>query len=83
MPVTMNASRLVTDTPSSVNTGNLSNLVNLLQQGKVTTWNGAAQANIAYGAYPRVNFGYTRNLITFDLLTREDALRGRAPMYHI
>jgi hypothetical protein len=72
MPVTMNASRLVTDTPSSVNTGNLSNLVNLLQQGKVTTWNGAAQANIAYGAYPRVNFGYTRNLITYDLLTRED-----------
>ena len=72
MPVTMNASRLVTDTPSSINTGNLSNLVNLLQQGKVTTWNGSAQANLAYGAYPRINMGYTRNLIAYDLLTRED-----------
>ncbi len=72
LPVTMNASRLITDTPSSVATGNLSNLVNILQQGKVTTWNGAAQANIAYGAYPRMTFGYTRNLITYDLLTRED-----------
>lgn len=72
MPVTMNASRLVTDTPSSIATGNLSNLVNLLQQGKVTTWNGSAQANLAYGAYPRLNMGYTRNLIDYDLLTRED-----------
>lgn len=72
MPITMNASRLVTNTPSSINTGDLSNLVNLLQQGKVTTWNGSAQANLAYGAYPRVNMGYTRNLITYDLLTRED-----------
>ncbi|MBI3566482.1 MAG: hypothetical protein HY079_14910, partial [Elusimicrobia bacterium] len=55
-----------------VNTGNLSNLVNLLQQGKVTTWTGAAQANLAYGAYPRLNFGYTRNKIDYDLLTRQD-----------
>ncbi|MFI5349459.1 MAG: hypothetical protein ACHQ2Z_07940 [Elusimicrobiota bacterium] len=72
MPITMNGSRLVTDTPSTIQTGNLSNLVNLLQQGKVTTWNAAAQANIAYGAYPRVNLGYTRNLIDYDLLTRQD-----------
>ncbi|MBI3565495.1 MAG: hypothetical protein HY079_09895, partial [Elusimicrobia bacterium] len=33
MPISMNVSRSVTDTPSTVNTGNLSNLVNLLQQG--------------------------------------------------
>lgn len=72
MPVSMNVSRSVTDTPSTINTGNLSNLVNLLQQGKVTTWNGAAQANVAYGAYPRLNFGYTRNRIEYDLLTRRD-----------
>ena len=72
MPLTMNVSRSVTDTPSTVKTGDLSNLVNLLQQGKVTTWNGAAQANVAYGAWPRLNLGYTRNRIEYDLLTRRD-----------
>ena len=72
LPLTMNGSRLITDTPSTIQTGSLSNLVNLLQQGKVTTWNAAAQANFAYGAYPRVNVGYTRNLIDYDLLTRQD-----------
>jgi hypothetical protein len=72
MPLTMSVSRSVTDTPSTVQTGNLSNLVNLLQQGKVTTWNGAANANVAYGAYPRVNMGYTRNVIDYDILTRRD-----------
>ncbi|HEX4047700.1 MAG TPA: hypothetical protein VH309_07700, partial [Elusimicrobiota bacterium] len=72
LPLTMNASRLITNTPSTVATGDLSNLVNILQEGKVTTWNGSAQANVAYGAYPRLNLGYTRNLIDYDLLTRED-----------
>jgi hypothetical protein len=72
MPVTMNATRLITDTPSTVATGDLSNLTNLLQEGSVTTWTEAAQANIAYGAYPRLNLGYTRNLIDYDLLTRQD-----------
>lgn len=72
MPVTMTFSRSVTDTPSTIQTGSLSNLVNLLQQGKVTTWNGAAQANLAYGAYPRLNAGYTRNRVEYDLLTRRD-----------
>jgi hypothetical protein len=72
LPVTMSASRLITDTPSTVATGNLSNLTNILQQGTVVTWNTAAQANVAYGAYPRLNFGYTRNLIDYDLLTRQD-----------
>ncbi|MFI5360745.1 MAG: hypothetical protein ACHQ49_02145 [Elusimicrobiota bacterium] len=72
LPVTMSESRQITDTPNTVATGNLSNLVNLLQQGKVTTWNTAAQANVAYGAYPRLNLGYTRNIIDYDLLTRQD-----------
>ncbi|MDE2141873.1 MAG: hypothetical protein KGJ84_05625 [Elusimicrobia bacterium] len=72
MPVTMNVSRTITDTPNTIQTGDLSNLVNLLQAGKVTTWNGAAQANLAYGAFPRLNAGYTRNRIEYDLLTRID-----------
>jgi hypothetical protein len=72
MPVTMTVSRSVTDTPSTVQTGDLSNLVNLLQQGKVVTWDGAAQANVAYGAWPRLNLGYTRHRIEYDLLTRRD-----------
>ncbi len=72
MPISVTVARSVTDTPSTINTGNLSNTVNLLQQGKVTTWTGGAQANVAYGAYPRLNFGYTRNRIDYDLLTRQD-----------
>lgn len=71
-PMTFNIQRSITDTPSTVQTGELSNLVNLLQQGKVTTWTGSAQGNIAYGAYPRLNLGHTRNRIEYDLLTRLD-----------
>ncbi len=72
MPLSMTVSRSVTDTPSTVNTGDLSNVVNILQQGKVVAWTGNAQANIAYGALPRLNFGYIRNRIDYDLLTRQD-----------
>ena len=71
-PMTFSLNRHVTDTPSTVQTGNLSNLVNLLQQGRVTTWAGSAQGNIAYGAYPRLNLSHTRNRIEYDLLTRLD-----------
>ena len=71
-PMSFTLSRALTDTPSTVDTGNLSNLVNLLQQGKVTTWNGTAQGNIAYGALPRLNLSHTRNRIEYDLLTRLD-----------
>ncbi|MEK7384073.1 MAG: hypothetical protein AAB262_12420, partial [Elusimicrobiota bacterium] len=71
-PMSFTLSRSLTDTPSTVQTGNLSNLVNLLQQGKVTTWNGSAQGNIAYGAFPRLNLSHTRNRIEYDLLTRLD-----------
>jgi hypothetical protein len=71
-PMSFNINRHITDTPSTVQTGNLSNLVNLLQQGKVTTWVGSAQGNIAYGAYPRLSLAHTRNRIEYDLLTRLD-----------
>lgn len=71
-PMSFTLSRAITDTPSTVQTGNLSNLVNLLQQGKVTTWNGAAQGNIAYGAMPRLNLSHSRNRIEYSLLTRLD-----------
>ncbi|MBI4371809.1 MAG: hypothetical protein HY552_05885 [Elusimicrobia bacterium] len=71
-PLSLNVARTITDTPSTVQTGSLSNLVNLLQQGKVTTWNGAAQGNLSYGAYPRVSLAYARNRIEYDLLTRRD-----------
>ncbi|MDP3541204.1 MAG: hypothetical protein Q8T11_01900 [Elusimicrobiota bacterium] len=71
-PMSFSLNRHLTDTPSTVQTGNLSNLVNLLQQGKVTTWNGSAQGNIAYGAYPRLNLSHTRNRVEYDLLTRLD-----------
>ena len=71
-PMNFNIHRHIRDTPSTVQTGNLSNLVNLLQQGKVTTWTGSAQGNIAYGAYPRLSLSHTRNRVEYDLLTRLD-----------
>lgn len=71
-PMSFSINRHITDTPSTVETGNLSNLVNLLQQGKVTTWVGSAQGNIAYGAYPRLNLSHTRNRVEYELLTRLD-----------
>lgn len=74
-PMTFNLQRLQTDTPSTVLTGDLSNLINLLQQGKVTTWTGSASGNFALGAYPRLSLGYTRNRIDYERLTRLDDRR--------
>lgn len=71
-PMSFTLQRTVTDTPSTVQTGQLSNLINLLQQGKVTTWTGSAQGNVAYGAYPRLSLSHSRNRIEYDLLTRLD-----------
>lgn len=71
-PMTFNLSRVVTDTPNTAQTGSLSNVVNLLQTGKVTTWTGSAQANFSLGAYPRTSLSYARNRIEYDLLTRLD-----------
>ena len=71
-PMNFNLARSVTDTPSTVQTGNLSNTVNLLQQGKVTTWNGTAAGNFNYGSLPRVGLSYLRNRTEYSLLTRLD-----------
>ncbi|MBI4375846.1 MAG: hypothetical protein HY549_05285 [Elusimicrobia bacterium] len=72
LPMTFNLARTITETPSTVQTGDLSNLVNLLQQGKVTTWTGSAQGNFSLGAYPRLGLSHTRNRTEYDLLTRLD-----------
>lgn len=71
-PMAFNLSRTVTVTPQTSATGQLSNLVNLLQQGQVTTWIGSAQGNFSRGAFPRVNLNYTRTFIDYQLLTRTD-----------
>ncbi|MBI3553464.1 MAG: hypothetical protein HY077_13290 [Elusimicrobia bacterium] len=71
-PMSFNLSRSITDTPSSAQTGTLSNLTTLLQQGKVTTWTGTANGSFSRGALPRLSVNYTRNRISYDLLTRLD-----------
>jgi hypothetical protein len=71
-PLAFSLSRAITETPSTVQTGNLSNLVNLLQTGKVTTWAGSAQGNFTLGAYPRLSLSHTRNRIEYALLGRLD-----------
>ncbi len=72
LPMTFNVSKTVTNTPATVDTGNLSNLVSLLQEGEVTTLTESGRANVAYGAYPRLNLSYIRTLTTYDLLARRD-----------
>jgi len=71
-PMSFNVSRAVVNTPDVAQTGSLSNLVNLLQEGKVVTWNGAAQGTFNLGALPQVTLGYTRNQIDYALLGRTD-----------
>ncbi|HVC09971.1 MAG TPA: hypothetical protein VNH15_08555, partial [Elusimicrobiota bacterium] len=71
-PMSFNVSRAVVNTPDVAQTGNLSNLVNLLQEGRVVTWNGSAQGTFNLGALPQVTLGYTRNQIDYDLLGRTD-----------
>ncbi|MBI5883619.1 MAG: hypothetical protein HZB91_11010 [Elusimicrobia bacterium] len=71
-PMNFSVARAITETPSTVKTGELSNTVNLLQQGKVTNWNGSASGNFALGAWPRMSFGHTRTRTEYSLLTRAD-----------
>ena len=71
-PMSFNLTRTITDTPNTALTGDLSNLINQLQGGKVTVWNGSAQGNFARGAWPRVSLSYKRNRVEYDLLTRLD-----------
>ncbi len=72
LPITFTINRTVTNTPSTVDTGNLSNMINLLQEGKVTTLTETGRANVAYGALPRLNLNYNRTLTQYDLLARQD-----------
>lgn len=72
LPMTFNLQRVITETPSTVQTGQLTNTINLLLQGRVVTWTGSAQGNFALGSYPRVSLAHTRNRIEYDLLTRLD-----------
>ena len=77
-PMSFNLARTITDTPNTALTGNLSNLVNQLQGGKVTTWNGSAQGNFTLGAWPRLTLSYKRNRTEYELLTRLDDLTDYA-----
>ena len=71
-PMHFTLARAVTNTPNTNATSDLSNLVSLLQQGKVTAWNGTANGAFTYGSWPKLNLSYTRNLTNYDLLTRND-----------
>jgi len=71
-PMSFNLSRTMTDTPNTALTGSLSNLVNQLQGGKVTTWNGSAQGNFTLGSWPRLTLSHTRNRVEYEQLTRLD-----------
>ncbi|MBI4386211.1 MAG: hypothetical protein HY551_02400 [Elusimicrobia bacterium] len=73
-PMTFAVARTITVTPNTnvTGTGDTSNIVNLLQGGKVTQWSGNANGNFAYGAYPRLSLGYIRARTEYELLTRLD-----------
>jgi len=71
-PMSFNLTRTITNTPNTALTGTLSNLVNNLQAGLVTNWNGTAQGNFTRGAWPRLNLSYKRNRTEYESLTRVD-----------
>jgi hypothetical protein len=72
LPMKFTLARSITVTPNTNATGNLSNLVGLLQQGKLTTWNGTAQGSLSYGAWPRLSLNHARDRTEYELLTRLD-----------
>ncbi|MBI5240681.1 MAG: hypothetical protein HY926_09425 [Elusimicrobia bacterium] len=71
-PMSFTLNRSITVTPNTALTGNLSNLINQLQTGKVTNWNGSAQGNFARGAWPRLSLSLKRNRTEYETLTRLD-----------
>jgi hypothetical protein len=71
-PMSFLLTRSVTVTPDTSLTGNLSNLINQLQTGKVTAWNGSGQGNFNRGAWPRLSLSYKRNRMEYETLTRLD-----------
>ncbi len=72
LPMSFNVMRTITDTPSEYMTGTNSNLVNLLQQGTVTTWNETANAAFVYGALPHLNVNALHTNTHYDALDRTD-----------
>src|SRR5208282_4290016 len=72
MPLNFTLNRTITNTPNTNATGNLSNLVNALQQGRIVNWNGTANTTICDGSYPQLSLGYIKALTEYDLLTRTD-----------
>ena len=73
-PMNFNLQRDIRITPNTNATGDRSNLVTLLQEGRVTTYNGSAKGSFNLGAWPRANLSYERRHEDFDLLTRIDDL---------
>ncbi|MBI4057316.1 MAG: hypothetical protein HY399_07200 [Elusimicrobia bacterium] len=70
-PMNFTLARNITDTPNTLLTGN-NNLINLLQQGRVTHWAGVANGNFTLGVFPRLFLAHSRNRTEYDLLTRLD-----------
>lgn len=71
-PMNFNANRTITETPSVALTGANSNLVSLLQQGRVVHWTGSGTGNLSLGKLPKFNLGYNQDRIEYELLTRLD-----------
>jgi len=71
-PMSFSLSRSVVTTPNTQATGDRSNLVGLLSQGKVTTYAGNAVGTFQLGALPRLSLSYDRQRTERQLLTRLD-----------
>lgn len=71
-PMAFNLARTITDTPNTAATGNLSNFITLLSQGRVTKWGGTASGNLSLWKLPRLSLGYSRDRTEYDLATRLD-----------
>ncbi|MBI5245291.1 MAG: hypothetical protein HY922_16635 [Elusimicrobia bacterium] len=72
LPMHFTLARTITVTPNTNAVGDRSNLVSLMQQGKVTTYNGTANGAFSYGAWPRLSLSHTRDRKDYQELTRLD-----------
>lgn len=68
MPINTSLTRNYTVTPSVIQ--NQSDLVSILEEGKVNSYTGSASANLNYGQFPRLGGNYTRAITDSQQIKR-------------
>lgn len=69
LPMNFAGSYTKVTTPNTNAVGDLTNVVSLLSQGTVRTWNGTANGTFQLAPWPRLNLLHERNRIEYDELS--------------